>query len=224
RNIEYLGGSRTSEQRPQAATGARVAKAARDRRRPTPRPQPADLLGPRALALAGGIVTLLGIVFFFVLAVNRGWIGPTGRVTLGGSAAALVFAGGLELRRRYGTTHAALAAVGAGIGGGYATLLAAALYGLIPNWGALIVAGGIASIGLVTALRWRSQVVAGIGLIGAMLAPVAVSLPASPSPLGTAFAGIVFAATAVAGIRMDWRALFVTGGVVSVLQLLALVG
>jgi uncharacterized membrane protein len=225
RNIEYLGGSRAPTQRPApAAAGPRLATAARGRRRKTPRLQSADLLGPRALAVAGGIVTLLGIVFFFVLAVNRGWIGPTGRVALGGAAAALVFAGGLELRRRYGTTHAALAAVGAGIGGGYATLLAAALYGLMPNWGALIVAAGIASIGLLTALRWRSQLIAGIGLIGAMLAPVAVSLPGPPSVLGTAFAGIVFVATAVVSIRMDWRALLITGGVASVLQLLVLVG
>src|SRR5215216_4341941 len=30
-------------------------------------------LGARGLALAGGIVTILGIVFFFILAANRGW-------------------------------------------------------------------------------------------------------------------------------------------------------
>src|SRR5437588_6645687 len=43
-----------------------------------------DLLGPKALAWAGGIVTVLGVVFFFVLAVNRGWIGPGMRVAFGG--------------------------------------------------------------------------------------------------------------------------------------------
>jgi uncharacterized membrane protein len=30
------------------------------------------LLGAQGLAWAGGIVTVLGVVFFFVLAVNRG--------------------------------------------------------------------------------------------------------------------------------------------------------
>ena len=49
------------------------------------------LFGAKALAWAGGAVTLLGIVFFFVLAVNRGWIGPVARVTLGGLASVLVF-------------------------------------------------------------------------------------------------------------------------------------
>jgi uncharacterized membrane protein len=210
---------------PWPAAAPRAPRKPVDRERyAVPSFQLSDLLGPRALAIAGGVVTLLGIVFFFVLAVNRGWIGPTGRVALGGIAATLVFCAGLELRRRYGTTHSALAAVGAGLGGAYATLLAAALYDLIPSSGAMVIAAGIAAVGVVTAIRWRSQIVAGIGLIGAMLAPVAIALPGSPTPLGTAFAGIVFVATAAVAIRMGWRALFVTGGVASVVQLLALVG
>src|SRR5262249_22087440 len=96
------------------------------------------VFGPKGLAVAGGIVTVLGIVFFFALAVNRGWIGPVARVTLGSAASLLVFGAGLELQRRYGKLHAPLAAVGAGIAGGYATLLAAtALYDLVPQWAAL---------------------------------------------------------------------------------------
>jgi uncharacterized membrane protein len=140
---------------------------------PPPRPEPklpppaparerpqldlSDLLGARALAWAGGIVTLLGILFFFVLAVDRGWIGPVARVALGGSAATLVFLAGLELRRRFGETHSSLAAVGAGIAGGDATLLCAdALYHLVPDAAALVIAAGIGAIGLVTALAWSS--------------------------------------------------------------------
>jgi uncharacterized membrane protein len=58
-----------------------------------------SLFGARALAWAGGVVTLLGILFFFVLAVNRGWIGPAERVGLGALASALVFGAGVWLRR-----------------------------------------------------------------------------------------------------------------------------
>ena len=54
-------------------------------------------------------MTLLGIVFFFVLAVNRGWIGQVGRVSLGAAASLCLLLAGIELRRRYGETHAALA-------------------------------------------------------------------------------------------------------------------
>jgi uncharacterized membrane protein len=214
------------QQKPAVQDPWPAARTAQRATRPRRQVKPADLLGPRALAIAGGIVTLLGIVFFFVLAVNRGWIGDSGRVGLGGVAAALVFVGGLELHRRYGTTHAALAAVGAGIAGGYATLLAAvALYNMLPDWGALVVAAAIAAIGLVTALKWRSQIVAGLGLLGAMLAPVAlVAQGGSLTPLGTAFAGIVFGATAIVSVWIGWRELLVAGGIVSVVQLLVLVG
>ena len=129
---------------------------------PRPKVELADLLGARALAWAGGVVTALGVVLFFVLAVNRGWIGPIERVSLGALASLLVFAGGVELRRRYGQLYATVAAVGAGIAGGYATLLAAAaLYGLVPDLAALAIAAGIAAVGTVVALAWHSETVAG---------------------------------------------------------------
>jgi uncharacterized membrane protein len=183
-----------------------------------------DLFGARALALAGGIVTLLGIVFFFVLAVNRGWIGPGARVSLGAAASLVVFLAGLELRRRVGATFSALAAVGAGIAGGYVTLLAAAaLYDVISNRMALAPATAIACVGLATSLRWRSQIVAGLGLIGAMLMPVAVAFQGGLSALGTAFAAIVLAATLVVAIRQGWDELLVAALVTSAPQIVALV-
>ena len=185
-----------------------------------PKLEPSDLLGARALAVAGGVVMLLGIVFFFVLAVNRGWVGPVGRVALGGGAALCIFAGGLELRRRYGDTYSSLAAVGAGIAGGYATLLsAAALYDLIPDYVALAIAAAIASVAVATSIAWRSQLVAGFGLIAAMLVPVAVVVQGGLTPLGTAFVAVVFAATAVVALWLGWRALLVAGVVASVPQI-----
>src|SRR4051794_9911848 len=62
-----------------------------------PEHEPFDLsrlLGARTLALTGGIVSLLGIVFFFALAVQRGWIGPVARVSLGAAASGLAVAVG----------------------------------------------------------------------------------------------------------------------------------
>ena len=167
---------------------------------------------------------MLGVVFFFVLAVNRGWIGPVERVGLGAIASLLVFAGGLWLHRRYGPTHSAYGAVGAGLAGGYATLVAAAaLYGLVSDLGALGIAAAIAGIGLVTSLVWRSELVAGIGLIGATLIPMMVLFEEDLSPLGTAFAGIVFAATAAVAVSRNWPSLLGAGLVASLPQIAILV-
>jgi len=108
----------------------------------------AELTGARLFAVVGGVVTLLGVIFLFVLAANRGWVGPGERVTLGAAASLAVLLAGVALRLRYGRVNAALGAVGAGLAGAYATLAAATiLYGYLPSWGALLFAAGIAAVG-----------------------------------------------------------------------------
>ena len=170
------------ETRPAPAAAAAPARPERREAEPYPRPylgrvrsiEMSDLLGARVLAWAGGIVTLLGIVFFFVLAVNRGLIGPEIRVASGALASALCFGAGVWLHHRYGDAYSALTAAGAGIAGAYATLLAAAvLYDLLPALAALACAGAIAAVGASVALRWNAESLAGLGLIGAMLVPAA---------------------------------------------------
>ena len=75
----------------------------------------------------------------------RPWTSPTKRRSRqtsytghwSSAAAVAVFSAGFWLHRGFGTTHAALAAVGAGIAGAYATLLAAAaFYEFVPEAGA----------------------------------------------------------------------------------------
>jgi uncharacterized membrane protein len=201
----------------------------RAERKPKPRPWDreldfGELMGAKGLAWAGGIVTVLGVVFFFVLAVNRGWIGPAERVGLGALASLLVFSGGLWLHRRFGPVYSAYGAVGAGIAGGYATLVAAAaLYELVSDLGALAIAAGIAAVGLATSLVWGSELVAGIGLIGATLVPMMVLFEKDLSPIGTAFAGIVFAASAAVALRRNWPRLLAAAFVASLPQIAILV-
>jgi uncharacterized membrane protein len=185
--------------------------------------EPADLLGARALAWAGGVVTLLGVVFFFVLAVNAGWIGPVERVSLGAVASALVFGAGIFAHRRYGHLYSALAATGAGIAGGYATLLsAAALYDLVPALAALALAAGIAGVGTAVSLVWRAEALAGLGLVGAMVVPLTVAFEGGLSRLGTAFVAVVFAGAAVVAVRERWPTLLAVSGLASVPQMVVL--
>jgi uncharacterized membrane protein len=186
----------------------------------------AELFGAKSLAWIGGCVTLLGIFFFFVLAVNRGWIGPVARVSLGAAASSLVFVGGLYLHRRFGRVHSAFGAVGAGIAGGYTTLLAAKLdYGLVPDWSALLVAAAIAVVAVATALAWSSELVAGLGLVGASLAPAAVGLQSGDlTAAGTAFAALVFAGAALVAVARRWQPLLIVATAASLPQAAVLVG
>jgi hypothetical protein len=170
------------------------------------------------------VVTLLGIVFCFILAVDRGWVGPLARIGIGGVAALAVLTAGLELRRRFGATHSAVAAVGAGIAGGYATLLAStALYHLLPDAAALVLAAAIAATGVAISLRWSSELVAGIGLIGALLAPVAIASQGGISTLGTAFAAVVLSGASAVALRARWQKLLAVAALLAAPQILALV-
>jgi uncharacterized membrane protein len=174
----------------------------------------AELTGARAFAVVGGAVTLLGVVFFFVLAANRGWVGPTARVLLGAAASLVVLLAGLTLRLRYGRVHAALAAVGAGVAGAYTTLAAATvIYGFLPAWGALLVAAAIAAAGGAIAVAWSSQILAGLSLIGAAVAPGLVALDDGITWPGPAFALVVAVAAVMVAAprRWLWLLLLVVG-------------
>jgi uncharacterized membrane protein len=219
---------------PPPPTPPRPAPAAATRPAPPPPREPRfwerdvtfeDLFGAKALAWAGGAVTLLGIVFFFVLAVNRGWIGPEERVGLGALASVLVFGAGFYVRHAYGQIYSALAAAGAGIAGAYATLLAAtALYELVHEGIALLIAAAIAAVGVATAIAWSSELLAGIGLIGATLAPAAIALQdGEPSAVGTGFAAVMFAATAAVATARRWQPLLALGLVGTLPQAAALI-
>ena len=173
-----------------------------------------DLVGARGFAIAGGAVTALGIGFFFVLAANRGWIDEGTRIALGALASALAVGAGVLLRARYGQYISALAAVGAGIAGAYATLAAAAVrYDLVPDPLALPLAGAIAAVATVIALRWSSQLLAAIGLLGAALAPALQALDTELGWASAAFALIVLVAAGLVSPPRSWTYLLVATAV-----------
>jgi uncharacterized membrane protein len=177
-----------------------------------------DLVGARGFAIVGGAVLALGIGLFFVLAANRGWIGESARIALGAIASTAALAAGLWLHARFGQYWAALGAVGAGIAGAYATLAAAtARYDLVPDALGLPLAGVIAAIGTAIAIRWHSQVIAGIGLLGAALAPALQAIDTGLTWESVAFALIVLAAAAVVTVPRGWHELLnVTTPIVAV--------
>ena len=178
------------------------------------------LSGAQILAWSGGVATLLGIVFFYVLANNRGWIGPVERLSMGAIASALVFGAGFWARRRYEVTVAALTAAGAGIAGGYATLLAAAaLYDLVPAPLALAIAAAIAALGVWTALEWDSETVAAFGLIGAMLVPATMIFQGGVTTIGTAFVAAALIAAGFVALRRRWDGLLIAASIVGAPQI-----
>ena len=76
----------------------------------------------RALGWLAGAVTLLGIVFLYALAEQRGWVGPGARVGFGVAVSAALLCAAFFLHARYGDELEALAAAGTAVAGLYVSL------------------------------------------------------------------------------------------------------
>jgi uncharacterized membrane protein len=167
-----------------------------------------DLLGGRVLAWLGGIAVLVGIAFFFALAISQGWIGPGARTLIAGAGALVLLGAGIWLHDHKGRTDAALAAVSTAVAGLFATVtVAAQVYHLVPAPAGLLLAAAVGALATTLAVRWESRGVAALGIVGCLLAPVLVG---APSNLGS-MAFLLVAGAAASGVllwqRWDWLAL-----------------
>lgn len=178
---------------------------------PPSRPQPPvdleELLGGRVLAWVGGLAVLLGIVFFVVMAVSRGWIDEPTRVVLAFVGSTALFLGGVYLYERQERTEAAVAAVAAGIAALYASLTAAtALYELVDPVAGLAVALVVGAVATGVAIRWASPLVAALGIVGALLSPVLVDAGTSGEALAFMAVALLSATGVLLWQRWDWLA------------------
>ncbi|HYX83622.1 MAG TPA: DUF2339 domain-containing protein [Gaiellales bacterium] len=177
-----------------------------------PAPEPFDwreslpsVTSAQVLAWVGGAVTLLGILFFFILAAQHGLFTPPLRLGLGTLVSLGLLGFALRIHRREGRMQAALAAAATGVAGLYTTLLAAtSLYGYVDRPVALLLAGGIAGLAVVVALVMDAESLAGFGIVTAMLAPVAVQV-GEITTTGTAFVAVMAAAGLALLVSREWH-------------------
>lgn len=187
----------------------------------TPRKPERDLeeiLGGSVLGWVGGVAVAIAAIFFVVMAVRNGWIGEAARMELAFAGSATLVGVGSWLYERRGQTQAALATVAAGIAALYASTAAATLhYHLLSPVLGLVIAGAVGALALVTAVRWNSQEIAGIGIVGALLAPVFVDC-GTRSTSALVFMTIALLASIGVVVYRRWAWLAVVAYVVSVPQ------
>jgi uncharacterized membrane protein len=157
----------------------------------------------RALAIVGGLALVAAAIFFLSLAFSRGWVTEPMRVAMGIAAGGSAFAvGAWRLSRDDRLLGTVLAGVGIGILE-IALFAATSLYGLLPPEAGLAGALVAAGVAAVIAIRFDAKVVAGFGLVGALVAPPLVG--AGATLLTIAFLAIVLVATTVIAIFRTWR-------------------
>ncbi len=128
----------------------------------------------RVLSAVGAGVLLIGVTFLLVLAIQHGYFGPVPRVVVSAVVAGLLILIGLVVHRRQPGNAGAVALLATGVAGGYLDVVAVTtIYAWVPLWAGLLMAGALASLGLVLARRWNSQLVAVLVVAGVVvLAPV----------------------------------------------------
>src|SRR5437764_4659147 len=167
-----------------------------------------ELLGGAVLGWVGGVAVAIAAIFFVVMAVRNGWIGEAARMELAFAASAGLTGFGVWLYERRGKTQAALATVAAGIAALFASTAATTLhYELLSPVLGLVIAGAVGAFALFTAVRWNSQEIAGIGIVGALLAPVFVGCGTSTSSLVFMTIALLAAIGVVVYRRWAWLAL-----------------
>jgi len=176
----------------------------------------------RALGWLAGAVTLLGIIFLYALAEQRGWVGPGARVGFGVAVSTTLLFAAFMLHARYGDELEALAAAGTAVAGLYVSLFAAVeIYALIPRAAGLPIALAIAGLAVAIAWWWASEPLAVLGLAGAMVAPPVAEH--AVTPFAMALVTVLAVAAAVLWVRRDWLWLIGAATAISLVEAVVMV-
>src|SRR5215218_1306440 len=166
------------------------------------------VFGGRVLAWIGGLATLLGVIFLMRSAVDSSWFTEEVRVLMAGFGSLLLLGLGLWLHEKKGRLEVARIAVAVAIPGLYATtVVAAQTYDLISPVIGLEAAALIGVVAVFIAVRWSSMLVASVGILGALAAPILAGTEMD----GGSIAFVAVALAASVGVllwqRWDWLAL-----------------
>ncbi|MFC9433572.1 DUF2339 domain-containing protein [Nocardia sp. NPDC057030] len=174
----------------------------------------------RMLAVAGVAVTLIGVVMLLVLAAQAGFFGPVPRVVAGAAFSAALVAAGMRVFDRAGGRVGGIALAATGIAGAYLDVVAVtSIYHWLHPVIGFAVAFGVAAIGVALAMRWQSQPLAVLVVIGAaVLSPVLTTGPALP-----AFLIVLQLACVPVQLLKDWPYLHVARTLPAVLATFLLV-
>ncbi|OAT70012.1 hypothetical protein AWB85_01005 [Mycobacteroides immunogenum] len=144
--------------------------------RTPPRPEPLWMregFASRAMAFAGAVVTLAGVVMLLVLAAKSGYFGPIPRMVSGAVLAGALVGLGIRVYSRPGGRIGGIATAATGFAAAFFDVLAlTVIYHKIPVVAGLVLALAIAGAGLVLARQWNSEpFAAGVVAAITVLAP-----------------------------------------------------
>jgi uncharacterized membrane protein len=178
------------------------------------------VFGGRVLAWVGGFATLLGVIFLMRSAVDSSWFTEEVRVLMAAFGSLVLLGLGLWLHERKGRLEVARIAVAVALPGLYATtVVATQTYDLISPVIGLEAAALIGVVGVFIAVRWSSMLVGGVGMLGALAAPIFAGTEIDGGSI--AFVALALAASVGVLLWQRWNWLALGAFAVSAPQLIA---
>ena len=164
-------------------------------------------VGGTWLNRVGALVLVLGIGLFLRHAFESDWIGPGGRVGLGGLVGlAFVLSAARHLEGEY--RGVAQGAVAVGLASLYLSAYAAhSVYGLLPTAPALVALALVTALTLVMAVRHAALALALLAGAGGLLTPVLLDTGTDPGGLLFAYLGVLDVGLLAAAHRRRWWSL-----------------
>jgi uncharacterized membrane protein len=178
------------------------------------------LFGGRVLAWIGGLATLLGVIFLMRSAVDSSWFTEEIRTLMAAFGSLLLLGIGVWLHEKKGHLEVARIAVAVALPGLYATtFVASQVYDLISPVIGLEAAALVGVLGVYIAVRWSSMLVASVGMLGALAAPMLVGTETDGGSI--AFVALALAASVGVLLWQRWNWLALGAFAVSAPQLIA---
>jgi uncharacterized membrane protein len=187
--------------------GRRRAAGAQTAARGPARRDVESLVGGSWFNWIGIIAITFGVAFFLKYAFESQWIGPAGRVLMGGAAGLGILAAGEALRRR-GLRQYAYVLSGGGILILYLTVYAAReFYRLIEQSPAFLLMTAVTAAAVLLAARYHALPIAVLGLIGGFLTPVLLSTGHDNQPALFTYIGLLDVGVLALAYLKSWRSL-----------------
>jgi uncharacterized membrane protein len=167
-------------------------------------------LGGRVASWIGISLLVLGIGFFVAYAIQRQWLGPEMRVTLGLLAGATLVAGGYGLERRKLPGLARALTAGGGALMYFSVFAARGLYHLIGTGAATGGLLAVSAVILALAVLYNSQFVALGALLGAYAVPPLTDSGTRDGLFLLSYVAVLNLPVLVLGLKRRWQALYNT--------------
>jgi Predicted membrane protein (DUF2339) len=146
-------------------------------------------------------------VLLVVLASAGHELGVPERLGLAGAGAIVLMGLGIWSHERRVRTEASIAAVGAATVGMFVVLAACARTGTIPGIAAVAGSMLVGGLGVALAVRWAGQAIGWLGLLGAVVAPLAAGGLPDVTSLGLLLVALVCLLSTAVWRRWSWLAL-----------------